>query len=272
MLDARTPARAFFLSHGAPELLLRENATTSFWSALGEVLGRPRAFLVASAHWTSAEVLVERGAAPRTIHDFGGFPAELYAQRYPAPGDPALADEIAQRLVDAGIAARTAERGFDHGVWIPLARLRAAADVPVIALSVQPRLDAAHHHAVGRALAPLLEQGCVLVGSGGATHALGELEAREAPRAPWAAEFQRWLRDVLGRGELASGLGWERFAPHARRNHPTVEHLLPLFVAWGGAGAGARGRLLHEAFEHGVLSLAAFAFERTSTPQPSIAP
>jgi 4,5-DOPA dioxygenase extradiol len=254
------PKRSLFLSHGAPDQLLRDDATTRFWRALGAELGRPRAFLVATAHWTTREVAVEVGGAPRTLHDFGGFASELHELRYPAPGESALAEEALRLLRAAGLGAIGVERGFDHGVWVPLSVLRPAADVPVIALSVQPQRDAAHHVAVGRALKPLLETGCVLLGSGGATHALGELAPRGGELVAWAAAFEGWLTATLEQGDLEAGLAWELHAPHARRNHPSVEHLLPLFVAWGAGGAGARGRMLHAASDFGVLSLSAFDF------------
>lgn len=250
----------YFLSHGAPDQVLRDDATTRAWRALCSGRAEPRAFLVATAHWTTAEIAVESGDTPATIHDFAGFPRELHQRRYGAPGDPALAAEVVRRLSEAGLAAREVRRGFDHGVWVPLSLLRPTADIPVIPISVQPGRDAAHHHAVGRALRPLVAEGCVVIGSGGATHALGELAPRGAGQPAWVAEFSAWLTRVLERGELASALAWEHLAPHAHRNHPSVEHLLPLFVAWGAAGEGARGSLVHEGWDLGVISLAAFAF------------
>ncbi len=132
---------SLFISHGAPDLVLAELPASSFLRELGARLPRPRAIVVATAHWTTAAVAVESGTRPRTIHDFSGFAPELYAQLYPAPGDPALANHIVELLRGAGLDAATADRGFDHGVWVPLALMFPAADIPVLAISVQPGRD-----------------------------------------------------------------------------------------------------------------------------------
>lgn len=246
---------ALFISHGAPDLLLQDLPASRFLRRLAAALPPPRAIVVASAHWTTAEVAVEAGAAPATIHDFSGFAPELYAQRYAAPGDPALAQDLVVRLGAAGIAAASAARGFDHGVWAPLAMLYPAADIPVVALSVQPRRDAAHHLAVGAALAGLRSEGVLVIGSGAMTHNLGELipDADQAPA--WVAAFDEWAATA----DAASLTDWRRRGPQAARNHPTPEHFLPLLVAMG-AGGGQPGRLLHRSTTWGVLRMTMLAF------------
>jgi 4,5-DOPA dioxygenase extradiol len=215
--------------------------------------------VVATAHWTTPEVLVEAGAQPETIHDFGGFAQELYARRYPAPGDPSLAERIAGLLCGVGITAATAERGFDHGVWVPLALMFPAADIPVVAISVQPRRDGRHHLAVGAALAGLRLQGVLVIGSGAMTHNLGAIipGCTEAP--DWVAAFDDWAVARAEAGDAEALADWQRQGPHARRNHPTPEHWLPLLVSMG-AGGGASGAVLHRSTTYGVLRMTVLSF------------
>jgi 4,5-DOPA dioxygenase extradiol len=248
-----------FISHGAPDLLLQDLPASRFLRGLAATLPRPRAIVVASAHWTTAEVQVEAGTNPATIHDFSGFAPELYQQRYAAAGDPALARDLVARLGASGIAASTAVRGFDHGAWAPLAMLYPAADIPVVPLSVQPRRDGAHHLAVGTALAGLRHDGVLVIGSGAMTHNLGELDpGSEAPPA-WVAEFEDWAISRAIAADTAGLTAWRRLGPHAARNHPTPEHLQPLLVALG-AGGGAPGRVLHRSTTWGVLQMTMLAF------------
>lgn len=247
---------ALFISHGAPDLLLQDLPASRFLRGLAATLPRPRAIVVASAHWTTAEVAVETGARPATIHDFSGFAPELYAQRYAAPGDPALARDLAGRLGAAGISAACATRGFDHGVWTPLAMLYPEADIPVVALSVQPRRDAAHHLTVGTALAGLRDEGVLVIGSGAMTHNLGELMPAIDEAPAWVAAFDEWAATA----DAANLAAWRRLGPQAARNHPTPEHFLPLLVAMG-AGGGRPGRVQHRSTTWGVLRMTMLAFD-----------
>lgn len=253
---------SLFISHGAPTLALADSPAGRFLDGLATLLpARPRAIVVASAHYPAAQPAIGAAALPETWHDFGGFPAALYALRYPAPGDPTLAADIAGRLRAAGLTPRLdAERPLDHGVWVPLLRAFPAADIPVLPLAVDPRSPAAHHARIGAALAPLRDDGVLLIGSGGFVHNLGDLDwqAREAARAPWATAFADWMRDRLLADDRAALLDWAQQAPHAQQAHPTPEHLLPLFVA---LGAGGRARELHRSTELGSLALEAFAFD-----------
>lgn len=250
---------ALFVSHGAPDLLLQDLPASRFLRGFGRFLPRPRAVVVASAHWTTAEVQIEAGPAPQTIHDFGGFDPELYAMRYAAPGEPALAQRIAGLLREAAIPASTAERGYDHGVWTPLAMLFPDASIPVVAISVQPRRDGAHHIAVGAALAPLRQEGVLVIGSGAATHNLGEV-APGCEQAPeWVAGFDDWLVQRAEAGDGSALADWRNQGPQAGRNHPTPEHFLPLLVAMG-AGGGAPCRVLHRSTTWGVLRMTMLAF------------
>lgn len=256
---------SLFLSHGAPSLALEDSPAGRFLDRLGPELPRPRAIVVASAHYLAIGAAVGAAARPATVHDFQGFPAPLYSLHYPAAGAPELAEDIAARLRKAGFSARTEPtRGLDHGVWVPLLRMFPAADIPVLPLAVNPRADAAWHYRLGQALAPLRNQGVLLIGSGGFVHNLGELDWQgDGELAPWAAAFRDWLRARLLEGDIWAALDWQRQAPFAARAHPSTEHLLPLFLALGAAGEAATARHLHDSHEYGSLALDAFSFGAT---------
>jgi 4,5-DOPA dioxygenase extradiol len=249
-----------FISHGAPSLALEPAPARDFLAGLASQLPRPSAIVVASAHWETPAPAVDRSSAPATIHDFSGFPPALYAMTYPAPGSPALSERIAGLLAAAGLACQRVERGLDHGAWSPLTLIYPHADVPVLELALQPALGPAHHLALGRALAALPGEGVLVLGSGGATHNLGALRWGGGPTPAWASQFDDWLADAAVRGDGEALVDYQRRAPQARQNHPTAEHYLPILVALGAAGAGARGRALHRSFTYGSLSMAAYAF------------
>lgn len=248
-----------FISHGAPDLLLSDAPAAGFLRGLSTAIMRPRAIVVASAHWCTREPAVSLAARPGTIHDFGGFAPELYQVSYPVPGDPALARRTAGLLAEAGIPASLADRGLDHGMWAPLALAWPAADVPVVGLAVQPGQDAVHHLRLGRALAPLAGEGVLVVGSGAATHNLGALSAGQTLPS-WAQTFDDWLVAAVTRGDEAALAMWKQ-APSAAHNHPTPEHLLPLFVAAGAAGPGWSGRVLHRSTTYGSLAMTMLSFD-----------
>lgn len=253
---------ALFVSHGSPMLAVEDSPTGRFLDRLSASLPKPRAIVVASAHFIHARPTVTATPAPDTIHDFGGFPAPLYQIRYPAPGAPELADGIAQRLRAAGFDAQTdGHHGLDHGVWVPLRRMYPQADIPVVALSVNPAQTAQWHYRMGQALAPLSADGVLVLGSGGFSHNLRALDWQhgEAPEYPWVRAFTDALRERLLIGDTEGALDWTAL-PEAHRNHPTTEHLFPLYVALGAGGAGTPARLIHHDVEMGGLALDAFAF------------
>lgn len=257
------PFPGLFLSHGSPMLAVQGSSTGHFLDHLGDELPRPDAIVVASAHFMAATPSIGAAASPATVHDFGGFPRELYDIQYPVPGAPRLAERIADLLADAGFAPTLLpNHGIDHGVWVPLRRMYPHADIPVVPLSVNPAGDAAHHFAVGKALASLRSEGVLVIGSGGFVHNLGDLDWRHSDAAmpPWASEFADWMRRHLANHDLDALLHWEHRAPHAHHAHPTVEHLMPLFVALGAGGGDAPVRHLHQSHELGSLALDAFAF------------
>ncbi|KQT86213.1 class III extradiol ring-cleavage dioxygenase [Aurantimonas sp. Leaf443] len=263
-----TTQPSLFISHGSPDVAIAETRATVFLRRLSAEIERPDAIIVASAHFEARDhVLVSGDAEPETIHDFGGFDPRLHEMRYPAPGAPGLAAEVAQSLADhgqrAGIARR---RGFDHGTWVPLILAFPDADIPVVQVSVDPGKGPEHHRAVGEALAPFRRRNMLVVGSGSFTHNLREAFARirsgerEAATPDWVSAFSDWMTQRLVAGDREALAAYRTRAPFARENHPTDEHLMPLYVALGAAGEGAGARKLHESRDFGVLAMEAFAF------------
>ena len=236
---------------------------SALWSALGARLSRPAAILAVSAHWTTHLPVLTGGAQPDTIHDFGGFPAELYRLRYPAPGDPGLAQRIKQSLTAAGIATGIdATRGLDHGAWVPLRWLFPSADIPVLQLSVQPERCARHHLALGAALAPLSRENILIVASGHMTHNLRDWMSPQGPRPSDASRsFREHVHAHLMAGDRDPLLDWEHAIPGARAAHPTPEHFLPLFVALGAAGEKPRTEWLGGGWVGDALAADNYLFE-----------
>jgi 4,5-DOPA dioxygenase extradiol len=256
------PVPVYFISHGAPTLVTEPSAARRFLEAHAAELPAARALVVVSAHWETEQVRVGASARPRTLHDFGrGFGPELFAKSYPAQGDPGLAHEVSELLRAAGLPATLdPERGLDHGVWTPLMLLRPRADLPVVPVSIQPEQGVEGALRLGRALATLRERGVLIVTSGALTHNLREVDWNGGDgRAPFAAEFADWIADRIAAGDLDSLRRYRELAPSAVRNHPTDEHLLPLYVAVGAAGLDGAERL-HESFSYGSLAMDVYRF------------
>ncbi len=250
-----------FVSHGPPTLAVEPVAAHDFLRRLGAELAPPDGVLCVSAHWETPRPRVGAAAKPATIHDFHGFPEALYRLRYPAPGAPDVARRVAALLAAAGLDCDLdGERGLDHGAWVPLMLMFPDAGVPVAQLSIQPQGDGAHHLALGRALAPLRAERVLVMGSGNATHNLRERGDRDDPPVAWARAFDDWLEAAAEAGREDALVDYLETAPEAARNHPSADHYLPLLVAFGAAGPGARGRRLHGSFTYATLSMAAFAF------------
>ncbi len=261
-MSKRLPA--LFISHGSPMLALTDSPARRFLASLGKSLPRPTAVLLASAHWESDRVpAVSLAGHPKTIHDFGGFPPALFAIEYPAPGAPALAERAAGLLEQAGYAVdRSPDRGLDHGAWVPLRLMYPEADIPVTQVSILRGATPAEHEKMGGALAALRDEGVLLIGSGSLTHNLSEFRGQgvAAPVPSWVSDFGAWMNTMLGQQQRAALLDYRRQAPHAERNHPTEEHLLPLFVAMGAAGDAAKAERIHASYEYGVLAMDVYAF------------
>ena len=252
---------SLFVSHGAPSFALEPGLAGPRLAALGRALPRPEAVLVVSAHWTTAAPRVGTAAQPETIHDFGGFDPALYRLSYPARGHAALARRTIERLNAAGWPAQSDEhRGLDHGAWVPLMHLFPAADVPVFQVSLPSRLDAERAWAFGQALAPLADEGVLIVGSGSLTHNLYEFRSGHGQEAAYAAEFAAWVREAVEQGDHVRLLRTLDDAPQARRAHPTAEHFWPLLVAAGAADLAPPAQVIEGGVVHGVLSMDSYAF------------
>lgn len=259
---AMKPLPTLFISHGAPDLILHPGETTAFFQQLGQSLPTPQAILVISAHWNTSIPTVSSAPHPRTIYDFSGFPAPLYQLTYPAPGAPELATRVGELLNQNGLPHAThPDRGLDHGAWSPLLLIYPHADIPVTQLSIQFPASPAHHFQLGQALEPLRQEGILILASGGATHNLRAFDSIYNATPPdWVSSFDDWLADRIGAGDTESLLHYRQFAPNAEKNHPTEDHLLPLFVALGAAGTTAKGTALHRSYVYGAFSMAAYAF------------
>lgn len=256
---------ALYISHGSPMIVVEQSPARTFLEAYGRRWEKPKAIIVASAHYEAAGgPELTSGPAPSTIHDFGGFPDVLYRMRYPASGAPEIAAAAAERLAEAGFAPRlNPQRGFDHGVWTPLMLMAPLANIPVVALSIDLMQSPDWHFRVGRALAPLREEGVAIIGSGSATHNLraffsGQFPA-DAKGQDWVEDFRAWLDEHIEAGDAQALLHYRQAAPHAVENHPTEDHILPLFVALGAGGPGP-GKRIHASIDHSVLAMDAFAF------------
>ena len=253
------------MSHGAPTLLLEDVPARQFLATLGSRYRNVRAVLCVSAHWSTSRPAVNAVETPETIHDFYGFPAELYGLRYDARGSPDLAGRVADLLHGAGLSCDLdRNRGLDHGAWVPLILMFPDGDVPVVQLSIQRHLDPAQHVALGAAIATLRDDSVLILGSGGAVHPLGYAAASLGEGAAtdgWAHEFSGWLTDAVTRGDRVSLVKYRERGPYAERAHPYPDHFMPLLVAFGAAGGDARGTALHHSWYWGDLGMDAYAFD-----------
>ncbi|HMO45126.1 MAG TPA: class III extradiol ring-cleavage dioxygenase [Rubrivivax sp.] len=258
----------YFISHGGGPWPWMQDQWQGAYDQLAAALGRmpqdtgarPQAVLMVSAHWEEPEFTVQAHPAPGMIYDYGGFPEHTYRIRYPASGSPALAQRVQHLLQAAGIAARQdAERGFDHGMYAPMAVIYPQADMPTVQLSLKRGLDPQAHLALGRALAPLRNEGVLIVGSGLSYHNLRAFGP--AAKQPSAA-FDAWLDESLASTGAVRSAALERWqqAPSARQAHPREEHLLPLMVAVGAAEGDAALRVYHQDDFFGGISVSNWRF------------
>ncbi|MCP1483621.1 4,5-DOPA dioxygenase extradiol [Pseudomonas chlororaphis] len=251
---------SLFISHGSPMLALEPGASGPALARLAAELPRPKAIVVVSAHWESQDLRVSSNPRPQTWHDFGGFPAALFAMQYPAPGQPELAEQVAQLLRADGLPAQLDDqRPFDHGVWVPLSLMYPQADIPVVQVSLPSRMGPALQTQVGHALSSLRQQGVLLIGSGSITHNLRELDWHAGPESiePWAKAFRDWMIEKLAANDEAALHDYRRQAPNAVRSHPSDEHLLPLYFA---RGAGGDFSIAHQGFTMGALGMDIYRF------------
>jgi 4,5-DOPA dioxygenase extradiol len=241
---------------------LQPGAAGEAWRALGERLPRPRAILIASAHWETNLPMLTGADKPETIHDFYNFPEPLYRLRYPAPGAPQVAKRAQALLKDAGFTAGIDGcRGLDHGAWSPLLYMYPDADIPVVQISIQPALGPRHHVALGNAVKRLSEEGVLIVGSGHMTHNLRDWARGHGAPAPYAREFQQWVKERLETHDVKALVDYRSASPHGVRAHPTDEHFLPFFFAVGAAAEDAKPERVFDAIESGVLAMDAYVFQ-----------
>jgi len=262
-----------FVSHGSPLHARGGSRASAGWAALAQSVPTPKAVLIASAHWETEMPMLTAGRRPETIHDFGGFPPDLYQIRYAAPGAPELAERAAALLAAAGMpASLNGCRGLDHGAWVPLRHMYPDATVPVVQLALQPALGNSHHLRLGAALAPLAAEGVLIVGSGHLTHNLSEAMpllrrggvafGEETAAVPYVEAFRQWVDAALRSASTDDLAAWHERAPHAQRAHPSSEHFLPLLVARGAAGRGAAVERIDLGVEARVLAMDAYRFTR----------
>jgi len=253
-----------FIPHGAPTFALRPGAAGAALVTAAASLPLPRAIIVVSAHWDTAVPTVGFAERPATIHDFWGFPDELYALRYPATGCPEASAQVVAALQSAGLpVAQDAERGLDHGAWVPLRLMFPDAEVPVIPLSIQSHGGPPAAWQLGRALAPLVAEGFQVIASGNLTHNLRDYQAtyRNGGQTPaYVRQFTDWFAARLASSDIAALLDYRQQAPGAVQAHPSDEHLLPLFVALGAAGEQATAQRLHAGIDDYVIAMDAYSF------------
>jgi 4,5-DOPA dioxygenase extradiol len=248
-----------FISHGAPIILDDGTKAADFFSMIGKTLPHPKAIVCVSAHWEPPVHMVSVTEHPETIYDFYGFPKRYYELKYPAKGNPSLAVKLLKTLNEKGIECRSAQRGLDHGAWVPLLCMYPDADIPIFQLSLKRGASPKELFETGRALRELRSEGVLFILSGSATHNLydfGKYPAISEP-AEYAQMFDNWLEQVLAQGDTTSLLNWITVAPEAKRNHPTHEHLNPIFIAAGLSDSG-KAEKVHNELVYGIISMAAF--------------
>ena len=275
---------SLFISHGAPDLPLSDCPARDFLSALGQQLPQPKAIITISPHWMTSIPTLSTAPEMRAIHDFGGFSAALSRLRYDAPGLSAdLHQAVSNCFQEAQLPiAVDPSRGLDHGAWVPLLLMYPNAQIPVAQLSLPGRWQPSQLLKLGKILAPLRNDGVLILCSGGATHNLWAFggHALDAAAPEWVEAFERWLISAVERGDTPQLLN-HRQAPYAQENHPTPEHLLPLFIAMGAGSEGVgseesgsegvssegAGKLLHRSYTYGIFSMASFSFGGKEYPK-----
>jgi len=246
---------ALFIGHGSPMNAIEPTPATSAWKSLAAALPRPRAILCVSAHWWTGGTSVTAMPHPRTIHDFQGFPKALFDCHYPAPGDPALAQEVQQLLAPTPVSADL-QWGLDHGAWSVLMQMYPAADIPVVQLSLNGTLGNAQHYQLAQRLQPLRNNGVLVMGSGNVVHNLRLMQrSADAPAAGWAAEFNDTVRAAIINHDHEALIDYERFGEPARLSVPTSEHYLPLLYVLAQQRTTDAVDIPFARIEHGSLSM-----------------
>jgi len=247
---------SLFVSHGSPTILMEEDSPArAFLRGLGNALPRPKAIVAISAHWESPQTEITTSAQPKIIHDFYGFPKELYKYTYSPTGDLDLAKKI-QHIIKA---KPNPKRGFDHGIWAPISLMYPDADIPIVQISLRHGQPSTYHYDIGKALAPLRKEGVLILASGAVTHNLRTLEWYKNTPDAWAQEMENWFVQAITDTDHDTLLNAKISAPNFSQAHPTSEHWMPLYVALG--AAQEKATILHSGFEHKNLSMAAARFD-----------
>ncbi len=251
-----------FVSHGAPTLLLEDIPARDFLKELGKKYRGVKAVLCISAHWMTTNPTVNVVERNETIHDFYGFPPELYKLNYPASGEIEIAENTAEIINDHGITCEIdLARGLDHGAWVPMMLMFPDVDIPVFQLSIQQHMDPKKHHALGMVIESLRHDGVLILGSGGAVHPLGYAPLRSgAETDQWALDFDSWLTKAVANGDDNAIKNFDKVSPYPERAHPYPDHFMPLLTSMGAAGKGSKGELIHHSWYWGDLGMAAYEF------------
>ena len=243
-----------FLAHGSPMLALTDIPAQRFLKELGAKIPAPKGIVILSPHWETDGQRISAPGNLKTIHDFYGFPKPLYDITYSANASTELVGQVKGLLQSHGIVAKEDTTwGLDHGAWVPLSLLYPKLSVPVVELSLPHGSTPESVHALGRSLAPLSEQGILLIGSGSTTHNLRLIDREGAPAPQWATTFDEWIDDGLRKGDI-SWFADLNGAPEFRRAHPTEGHLLPLFFAYGAAGEQVKPERVHHSRQFGFFA------------------
>jgi len=259
--NVKTSLPVIFFGHGNPMNAVLKNKYTEAWSSIGKKLPRPKAILCISAHWYVHGAAVTINTAPRTIHDFGGFPEELYQVEYPALGDPALARRVQELLAPLPVALDD-QWGLDHGTWSVLCHVYPKADIPVVQLSIDETRPAAFHYDLGQRLAPLRDEGILIVGSGNLVHNLHVYAWGQHNPKPfdWAVSFERQVREYLMNGNNRPLIDYESLGQDAMLSVPTPDHYLPLLYVLGSRTTADQIQFPVEGVDGGSISMLAVEF------------
>ena len=258
-MNSRLPT--IFFGHGNPMNALHDNEWSRGWAAIGQRFSKPRAVLSVSAHWYLPATAVTAMAMPRTIHDFGGFPRELFEVQYPAPGDLGLVRRVRELLNPLEVRADLSW-GLDHGTWSVLRHVFPGADVPVVQLSIDESKPPAFHYGLGRLLRPLRDEGILVIGSGDIVHNLHTYAWGRRPAEPfdWALRFEGRARELVLRGDHQPLVKYESLGPDAELSVPTPEHYLPLLYVLGASDEGDAVTFPVEGMDGGSISMLSVQF------------
>ncbi|MDD7909547.1 class III extradiol ring-cleavage dioxygenase [Pseudovibrio exalbescens] len=249
-----------FLPHGAPDLVLKPGPATEFLSGIGDRIRSAASVVMISPHWQTDTLKVSAPGVLDTIHDFRGFPDQLYKIKYAAEAKRCLVDHVLRTTCRAGLAIQEDSGwGLDHGAWIPLSLSNPEGGIPVVQVSLPKHYDLMDSYELGKALAPLAENDILIIGTGATIHNFKELGSDETPTPQWALDFDEHVKEAMERADANSVINLSSH-PDYTRALPTDEHLLPLAVVCGAAGANARGRRIHHSYTYSTLSMSAYEF------------